>query len=78
MFYFVLKQTSVSFLLCLIGYLFLLFPFDWTKWLPFGLSSTTRINEVGYGKSILIFGTILLLEIWIISRGKQRNGYGKE
>ena len=78
MFYFVLKQTSVSFLLCLTGYLFLLFPFDWTKWLPFGLSSTTRINEVGYGKSILIFGTILLLEIWIISRGKQRNGYGKE
>ena len=78
MFYFILKQTSVSFLLCLTGYLFLLFPFDWTKWLPFGLSSTTRINEVGYGKSILIFGTILLLEIWIISRGKQRNGYGKE
>lgn len=72
------KSTIISFIFCLSGYLAITIPLDFVKWLPFALSSSTRVNEIGFSTVTIIFLVIILIEICLILySGKVKTKFGR-
>ncbi|MCD5162232.1 MULTISPECIES: hypothetical protein [Enterococcus] len=76
--YFNSKSTIISFIFCFSGYLVITFPLDFVKWLPFALSSSTRVTEIGFSTVIIIFLVIILIEgCLIFYSGKVKTKLGR-